>query len=250
VAQLQCSYQPWVILARSFLAMCMLQLLYVSLLMCVFVCADAFRLAALPRQRIRLHHVAEGSALTHLGEVSEHGGQSEAELYIVQPNLSKIERTGLYAWPVVHNCRVVSRSGKTTPVHVKPRDVPWSQLKNWTSGDALMNATSGGGEGVDWTVGVRFSFGGSVKGKGRFLKNIWLVPTATCQRKVSLKLEVTKVRSFISKKYKRNGPVAGATFSLKEVHMRKHLGRFKQTFTAHTQIYVYGNGVVRFKWSF
>lgn len=231
----------------------MLQLLCVLPLTCAFVRADALRLSALTRQSTHLHHVVEGSALAHLGDVSEHGVQSEAELHTARPNLSKIERTGWYAWPVVHNCRVISRSGNNTRVYVKPRDVPWPQLKNWTRlyKPNVLKSNDEVFDGLKWSVGLRLSFGGSVNGKGRFLKDIRLVAKATCTVNVNVKIAVTKVRSFISRKYTRQlgaaGPVAGVTLSLKADYMYKHLGRFTKARTCGYRLHAYGNGRVAFK---
>jgi len=226
----------------------------VLLLMCCFVHTVAIRVSAQTHASLRA--------------VSEDVAHQMAELHSNRPNLSNIERTGWYAWPLVSNCRASKNNTRDKRVHVKPIGVPWSKLTNWTRKTTSLHenvvdpvlwyfGVFGTGR-VSGNISVSFSFGGRLGGKGRFLKNIRLVTRTSCFKKYGLEVTVVQARSFVSEKHTRrlgaDGPVVGASIDLQVKALNKYKKKGKKGPYGYPsqirqlfRLNVFGNGQVDYR---
>jgi len=189
----------------------------------------------------------------------------------IRPNISKLQRSGWYSWPLVKNCKAVKANIESKTVHVKPVEVSWSSITRWNN-TFKTNDTWTNGEGILYerlnnarplvssfaftfcpfdelgrkillAIGVKFQFGGRVSGKGRFLKNVRLVPFPKCHKDYDVTETVKKVGSYVSNKYSTKvDPVAVAQFDLEVVSERKTspTKRSRRNLT----FFVLGNGLL------
>jgi len=96
---------------------------------------------------------------------------------------------------------------------------------------------------IQLSIRIKYMFGGRVKGKGRFLKHLRLVPRPWCRKGFDMKVKVTDVKSYVSKRFSTKAdPVAVAQIGIEVEEMEKKRPSTKTT--NRLKLWVLGNGLI------
>jgi len=174
----------------------------------------------------------------------------------VRRDISAISRTGWKSWTLVSNGKTVKQNIESKKVSAKPSAIPWSAIEAWNrtyssrkTAPILSDAT-GNQKNLKLELALKYSYGGRVKfsssyphlkGKGRFLRDIRVVPTAVCKTSLGYFLEANVTNVRVRRIGAKTDPVAEATLDVEVLYGksgRRRIMRMEKKY----QISVKGKG--------